>query len=113
MVDRFIGNGVINSPYPATGLPFWLHGRGAERLDRRATAVRATGAYPRKLLQTGDSQTEARNGMLEPGAVSGPQYGTLGAFRSLGATGTRWSALQAWERSAVPGAADPEGKRRA
>jgi hypothetical protein len=29
------------------------HGRGAERLDRRATAVRATEGYPGKLLQAG------------------------------------------------------------
>lgn len=114
MADRLIGNRIINSPYSATGPPFGLHGRGAERLDRRATAVRATAAYPGKLLQAGGSRADAGNGTLEPVAVSiGPQYGTVGTIRPPGATGTRWSALPAWERGTAPCVAGPEVKRRA
>ena len=90
------------------------HGRGAERLDRRATAVRALAAYPGKPLQTGGSRTDAGNGTLEPVAVSiDPQYGTVGPFRSPGATGTRWSALLDCECGTVPCVAGPEGKRHA
>ena len=114
MADRSIGKGIINSPYPATGPPLCLHGRGAERLDRRATAVRATDAYPGKLLQAGGSRADAGNGAPEPVAVSiGPQYGTVGPFRLPGETGTRWSALLAWERGKAPCVAGPEGKRHA
>jgi len=103
VADRFIGNRIINSPYLATGPPLYLHGRGAERLDRRATAVRATDAYPGKLLQA-----------REPVAVSiGPQYGAVGPFRPPGATGTRWSALVARERGTAPCVVGPEGKRHA
>ena len=65
-------------------------------------------------LQTGGSHGDAGNGTLEPVAVSiDPQYGTLGPFRTPGATGTRWSVLLAWKRGTAPCVAGPEGKRRA
>ena len=45
------------------------------------------------------TNADAGNETLEPVVVSiGPQYGTAGPFRPLGAMGTRWSALLlAWE----------------
>jgi hypothetical protein len=90
------------------------HGRGAKQLDQRATAVRATEGYPGKLLQAGGSRTDAGNRTLEPVAVSiDTQYGTVGPFRTPGATGTRRSALLAWEPGTAPRVAGPEGKRHA
>jgi hypothetical protein len=59
-------------------------------------------------------KADAGNGTLEPVAVSiGPQYGRVGPFRPPGATGTRWSALLAWERGLAPCIVGPEGKRHA
>ena len=115
VAGRFMGNRNINLPYPATGPPsLCFHGRRAERLDRRATAVRATNANLGELLQTGGSHADAGNGTLEPVAVCiGPHYGTVGPFRPPGATGTRWSVLLAWKRGTAPCVAGPEGKRRA
>jgi hypothetical protein len=83
-------------------------------MDRRATAVRATDAYPGKLLQAEGSRADAGNGTLEPITVSiGPQYSTVGPFRPPGATGTRWSALLPWERSTAPCIVGSEGQRHA
>ena len=83
-------------------------------MDRRATAVRATEGYPGKLLLAGGSRADAGNGTLEAAAVSiGPHYGAVGPLRPPEATGTRRSALLAWERGAAPRVAGPEGKRRA
>ena len=114
MADRIIGDRIINWLYPATGPPICLHGQGVERLDWRATAGRALAAYPGKPLQTGGSRTDAGNGTLEPVAVSiDPQYGTVGPFRTPGATGARWSALLDCECGTVPCVAGPEGKRHA
>ncbi len=58
VADRFIGNRIINSPYPATGSPLCLRGQGVERLERRATD-----AYPGKLLQAGGSPADAGTGL--------------------------------------------------
>ncbi len=54
MVDRLIGNRIINSPYPAAGPPLCLHGRRVERLERRVTAARESGAYSDNPVQAGD-----------------------------------------------------------
>jgi hypothetical protein len=113
VTGRFIGNRIINSPYPATRLLLCIHRMGAERLCRLVTAVRATAAYPSKLLQAGGTQA-AGNGALEPGVASiGPQYGTAGRFRSLGTAGIRWSALLTWVLDKTPRVAGHKGKRRA
>ena len=65
-------------------------------------------------VDAGGSGADAGNGTLEPVAVSiDPQYGTLGPFRTPGATGIRWSALLARERGAAPRVAGPEGKHHA
>ena len=65
-------------------------------------------------VDAGGSGADAGNGTLEPVAVSiDPQYGTLGPFRSPGVTGTRRSALLAWQRGTAPCVLCLEGKRRA
>jgi hypothetical protein len=102
------GSGAHPCKHPST------HGQGPERLARPATTVRASAAYPGELLQAGGSRADSGNGALEPVAVSiGPQDGTVGPFRPLGATGTRWSALLAWESGTAMCVAGPEGKCRA
>ena len=104
MADRFIGNRIINSLYPATGLPLHFHGLGTQRLERRATAARATDTYSSKLRQTGGCYADART--LEPVAVSiGPHYGTVGPFQLPGVGGSRWSAVLTWKRGST--ACDP------
>ncbi len=111
---RFIRDRIIDSPYPATGPPVCLQGRGTERLCRRATAVRATGAYPGKLPRAGGSRADAKNGTPGPVAVTiGLPYGAVGPFRPRGVPGTRRSAPLAQERGTAPRVAGPEGKRRA
>jgi hypothetical protein len=66
------------------------------------------------MVDAGGSRADAGNGAPEPVAVSiGPHYGAVGPFRSPGVTGTRRSALLAWERGTAPRVAGPEGKRRA
>jgi hypothetical protein len=113
VADRFVGNRIINSPYPATRLLLRIHRMGAERLYRLVTAVQATAAYPSKLLQAGGTQA-AGNGAPEPAVASiGPQYGAAGRFRSPGTTGIRWSALLAWVLDTAPRVAGHKGKRRA
>ena len=87
MADRFVGNRIINSPYPATRLLLCVHTMGVERLYRLVTAVQATVAYPSKLLQAGGIQASG-NGALKPAVARiGPQYDTAGRFRSPGTTG--------------------------
>jgi hypothetical protein len=113
MADRFIGNRCIHSPYPATRPLPCIHRRGAERLNRQATAVRTTDAYPSKLQQA-RSIHAAGNETLKPVVASiGSQYNTVGRFRSPRTTEIGWSAMLAWERDTAPGVAGPEGKRRA
>jgi hypothetical protein len=113
VADRFVGNRIINSPYPATRLLLRIHRMGAERLYRLVTAVQAPAAYPSKLLQAGGTQAVG-NGAPEPAVASiGPQYGAAGRFRSPGTTGIRWSALLAWVLDTAPRVAGHKGKRRA
>lgn len=102
MTGRFVGNRIINSPYPATRLLLRIHRMGAERLYRLVTAVQATAAYPSKLPQAVGTQA-AGNGAPEPTVASvGPQTSTAGRFRAPGTTGIRWSALLAWALDTAP-----------
>jgi hypothetical protein len=113
VADRFVGNRIINPLYPATRLPLCIHTMGAERLCRLVTRVRATVAYPSKLLRAGSIQASG-NGALKPAVASiGPQYDLAGRFRSPGTTGARWTALLTWVLDTAPRVANPRGKRRA
>ena len=108
-MDRFIGNGIIKSPYPATWPLLCIYRRGAERLDRRATDV-----YLSKLLQAGGTHTATGDGSLKPVVASiGPQYRTAGSFASPGTTTTRCYALLASKPPTASCATDLGEKRRA
>ena len=113
MVDRFIENRCIHSPYLATQPLPRIHSRGAELLNRQGTAVRTADAYPSK-LQRARSIHAAGNETLKPVVENiRPQYNTVGRFRSPRTTEIGWSAMLAWERDTAPRVASPEGKRRA
>ena len=113
MTDRFVGNRIINSPYPATRLLLCIHTMGAERLYRLVTAVQASVAYPSKILQAGGIQASGYGALNLAVASIGPQYDKAGRFRSPGTTGARWTALLTWVLDTAPPVADHKGKRRA